>query len=102
MNIKLIPDITVPICICNFELLKWYKRDAKRILSKKPWNSQKYNYVKDDFQVQIISDKNGNEINWLLHIGSNYNKYGERLVTPMYEVDLMNRIKLDYWRIKKK
>lgn len=45
--------------------LKWYQRDAKRIMQRKSWNSRKYQF-KDVSEIFIIRDKKYNEILWLV------------------------------------
>jgi len=81
--------VTVPIYFTNIYALKWYKRDAKRILSGTAWNSRNgYFNFGDEYLVQPIINKQKSEIDWLLYLKRL--KTGEIRVTPMYEVKIID------------
>ena len=101
MSFKLIPDITVPIClICDINL-KWYQRDAKRIMRRNVWNSKKFLYPGESYEIVSIRTRNYNYIYWLLELLQLRN--GDVRITPMYEVELIEPVVENpgYVKIKK-
>jgi hypothetical protein len=103
MNIKLKQDITVPICYFDSTDLRWYHRDAKRILTNTPWNSKKFNHIRATYIAIAITMKDQSEIFWLLEV-RNSSRLGEKRIIPMYEVDLLGSVigSYSYVRIKRK
>lgn len=98
MNYKLKPDITTNIVrtwqgISTFTRfwtgLNIHRRDAKRILNHKVWNSKKIRYDGDSFvSIWIEEYWNSNEgKEYLLHLEDLKN--GETRVTPMYEIEFV-------------
>lgn len=98
MSIKLKPDITVNIARTwqgkstftrLWTGLNTHRRDAKRILNHKVWNSKKIRYDGDSFvSVWIEEYWNSHEgKHFLLHLEDLKN--GETRVTPMYEIEVV-------------
>ncbi len=69
--------------------LKWYQRDAKRIMQRKNWNSRKYQF-RDVAEIFTIRDKKYNEISWLVEHKLNC-LTGEVRIIPK------RRVKILYW-----
>lgn len=97
---KFDPDIIINVVrtwdgLINPSLIKWsgainiHRRDAKRILQGKIWNSRKFHNDGDDFVSIYISRfwGDGEGIYYLLHLKDM--KSGETRVTPLYEIEFV-------------